>query len=68
MSEPMFVAIEGDIWVNARDIESISPTTIMRDADTAIIGTQVQMRSGRIFRAPTPARDFINRMTGLVWK
>lgn len=68
MSEPIFVAIVDDIWVNARDIESISPTTIMQDADTAIIGTQVQMRSGRIFRAPTPARDFLNRMVGVTWK
>jgi hypothetical protein len=62
MSEPMFVSVDGDQWVNVEHIVGVGPAP---DDDKACV---VYLTTGDMMLVQTPARDFLNRMTGEVWK
>lgn len=62
MSEPMFVSVGADTWVNVEHIAWVRPD---RMSDSRCV---VGLVTGEEFMVSTPARDFLNRMTGVIWK
>lgn len=62
MSEPMFVSVGGDQWANVNHIVGVAP----HEGDEK--ACEVYLTSGDVLLVQTPPRDFLNRITGVVWK
>lgn len=60
--DPMFVSLGGEIWANVDHIVGVEPDPADPKRCLVVLST------GSYVNVSTPPRDFLNRMTGVVWK
>ena len=68
MSEPTFVSADGDFWINVDHITYVRPFLKVTNGEGNLITEIGVVGMPAPVYADTPPRDFLNRMTGLVWK